>query len=77
MKKSLPMIAQICMLPITPTNSKEAHNRLCALEYLDKIDNPNYERDIFSLRKYSRRRERLVKMYWAFRKLEAAKQVKA
>lgn len=69
--KSLPMIAQICMLPLTPENSREAKNRLAALDYLDKQLNPNYERDQFFLRDYSKRRERLVKMYWAFKKMEA------
>ena len=70
MKKSLPLFAQVCMLPLTPENSKQAKNRLAALDYLDRLYNPNYDRDQFFLRDYSKRRERLVKMYWAFKKKE-------
>lgn len=72
--KSLPMIAQVCMLPLTPENSGETKNRLAALDYLDRQLNPNYARDQFILPNYSKRRERLVKMYAAFKKKEAKAQ---
>ena len=54
-----------------PTGSKQAHKILEALAYFDKTRNPNYERDQFIIPNYSKRRERLVKMYWAFKKKEA------
>lgn len=71
MKKALPMFAQIVMLPITPENSAQAYNRLCALDALDKMHNP--QGGNFVLRPMSKRRERLLRMYWAFRKKEAQK----
>lgn len=69
--KSLPMFAQVCMLPLTPESSRKAKNRLAALDYLDRQLNPNYDRGQFILPNYSKRRKRLAKMYWAFKKKEA------
>lgn len=54
-----------------PHSSREVKRRLDTLWELDKRFNPNFERDQFFLRGYSKRQERLVKMYWAFRRMEA------
>lgn len=69
MKKPLPMIAQVVMLDITPTNSFEAYNKLCALNYLDEMENPHH--NDFIIRKPSKRHERILKMYWTFKKMES------
>lgn len=46
----------------------EILRELRRLEYLNSIYNPNYSRDKFILPNYSKRRERLIKMYYANKK---------
>ena len=53
-------------MPHTPMNAKETYNKLVCLRERDMrngIEWGNY--------KLSKRRERLIRMYWAFRKVEA------
>lgn len=54
-----------------PTTVTEAKNKLICLQETNKRRNPNYGRDRFIDRKPSKRCERLVKMYWIFKKKEA------
>ena len=57
----------------TPTNRIEAYNKLLCLCELEKRFDPNA--NSFYVRPLSKRRERLVRMYWAFRKQEEAAHV--
>lgn len=50
-----------------PTTATEAKNKLICLQEINKRRNPNYEQDLFISKKPSKRNQRLVKMYWAFR----------
>lgn len=56
----------------TPTNSKEAYNKLVCLCELEKRRDPSAS--MFYVRPLSKRRKRLVRMYWAFRHSEEAMQ---
>ena len=51
-----------------PINAQEAHNKLVCLCKLEQIYNPNVNK--FYVAPLSKRRERLVKMFWGFRKTE-------
>lgn len=53
-------------LPHQPTNSTECYNKLV---YLRERDRKNGISD-FIVPKPSKRRERLIKTFWAFRKIE-------
>ncbi len=54
----------------SPKNAKEAYNKLSCLAELEErrglVDN-------FIIPNLSKRRERLVKTYWAFKRIEAEK----
>lgn len=53
-----------------PTTAKEAYNKIVCLYEADKRWNPNHERDGFIGHPDSKRNTRLIKMFWAFRKME-------
>ena len=55
----------------TPANSQEAYNKLVCLCELETRRDPRANR--FYVRPLSKRRERIVKMYWAFKKREGVK----
>ena len=52
-------------MPHTPMNTKEAYNKLVCLRERDVRNGKRFNR------KLSKRRERLIRMYWAFRKVES------
>lgn len=52
----------------TPTNSTEAYNKLVCLCELETRRDPRANR--FYVLPLSKRRERLSRMFWAFRKME-------
>ena len=52
----------------TPTNSTEAYNKLVCLREWEKRFNPSD--DLFYIHPASKRRERITRMYIAFRKQE-------
>lgn len=52
-------------MPHTPMNAKETYNKLVCLRERDM-------RNGIEWGKLSKRRERLIRMYWAFRKVESA-----
>lgn len=54
----------------TPLNALEAYNKL---KCLDELQTRRDTRNTFCPRNYSKRRERLVRMLWAFRKMEVVK----
>lgn len=57
-------------LHYTPLTAQETYNKLKCLDELQaRLDT----RGTFCPRNYSKRRKRLVRMYWAFRKMEVAK----
>lgn len=53
-----------------PRNMQEAYNKLICLMQLERRFDPNA--NAFTVKKPSKRRERLVKMFWAFKRAEAA-----
>lgn len=60
------------VLTRTPKNSKEATETLNKLLEMNKHFNPNFERDWFMNKEQSSKRcNRLIKMYWAFKRREA------
>lgn len=52
----------------TPQTANETYNKLCCLIELEQMFGPRAKRMIHP--PLSKRRNRLVKMYWAFRKTE-------
>lgn len=57
---------EVLHLRQTPTNSTEAYNKLVCLRELETRRDPAAYG--FTVRPMSKRRERLVRMYWAFRR---------
>lgn len=58
------------ILTRTPKNSKEAKETLKKLDEMNRHFNPNFERDWFMNKEPSKRVNRLIKMYWAFKRRE-------
>lgn len=52
----------------TPTTAQEAYNKLVCLFQLEQRREPNANRALVN--PLSKRRERLVRMYWAFRNMQ-------
>lgn len=55
-----------------PTTAQEAHNKLVCLHQLEQRRGPNADRLLS--KPYSKRRERIVRMYWAFRYAEKTRE---
>lgn len=62
-------LAENLRLRSTPNNSMEAYNKLACLMECEERRNPDANR--FYVYKMSKRRRRIDKMFWAFRRMEA------
>lgn len=56
----------------TPTTAQEAYNKLVCLCQLEQRRDPNANR--LYVKPLSKRRERIVRMYWAFRYAEKTRE---
>ena len=61
-------LAECVRLPRTPLDSQECYNKLVCLAEQEKRRNPNYN-SFWGFQPYSKRRNRIVKMYWAYKKM--------
>ncbi len=73
MRKNYGIIDAWVMLSQTPKNSREVIAQLRALDYLEQIhDRAGYERrKFYDAKGPSKRHTRLLRMFWAFKRMEA------
>lgn len=73
MRKNYGIIDAWVALSQTPKNSKDVIAQLSALDYLEQIhDRAGYERrKFYDAKGPSKRHTRLLRMFWAFKRMEA------
>lgn len=73
MRKNYGIIDAWVALSQTPKNSKDVIAQLSALDYLEQIhDRDGYERrKFYDTKGPSKRHTRLLRMFWAFKRMEA------
>lgn len=65
-------LAENLHLRQTPTNKREAQNKLTCLQELAEKHDPRYH-DRINLQKPSKRQKRLLRVYWAYYMMEKRK----